>query len=62
MSTQIDAYIAKYGELHAFSIIEIWERSRGIRHQEAKTLEDRWSFFIRETDKYLDAPTVAAMV
>ena len=53
MPTHFDTYTAKYGELAAHALVEMWERSWKVKHEQFMTLEDRWDFFIRETDKDL---------
>lgn len=59
MTTHFETYVAKYGELSAYSLMELWERMCGIRHPTTMLLEERWAFFLRETDKHL-APCAAA--
>jgi hypothetical protein len=49
----LDRFTSKHSENAAQAILEAWEKWHGIKHAAHATLEDRWAFFIRETDKFL---------
>ena len=59
MTMHFDTYVAKHSESVAHDIVEGWERHMKIKHQVVMSLEDRWNYFIRETDKYLTTETGA---
>jgi hypothetical protein len=43
-----ETFIARHGEIVAQAILENWERTVGIRHNDPVSLEDRWQAFIQE--------------
>ncbi len=52
MTMHFDTYVATRSECVAHEIVEGWERHMKIKHNDVMSLEDRWNYFIRETDKY----------
>lgn len=43
------AFLSRHGEIGVLSIIENWERSRGIRNNTMLPFEDRWQMFLQAT-------------
>jgi hypothetical protein len=50
MTQQEEAFLARHGDIVVLSIIENWERSKGIKPNPAVSIMERWLRFLRETD------------
>ena len=49
----LDIFTSKHSENAVQAILEAWEKWQGVKHPAHATLEYRWGYFIRETDKFL---------
>jgi hypothetical protein len=58
MTQQEEAFLARHGDIVVMSIIENWERARGIKPNPSISVMERWLRFLRETD-YADNMMVA---
>lgn len=45
----LNTFVARYGEHGVQSLLETWERYKGIRHITPVPLEQRWGVFMDET-------------
>lgn len=57
--SEFNQLIERHGETGVQAFIDMWERNNNVRHQDCIPLEDRWVFFVSQTEVYVALAAVA---
>jgi len=47
---KFETYMMKHGEHGVQSLLEVWERHNGVKHDISVSLEKRWDLFLNATN------------